>query len=111
MLFTRDRHTRQTGLLRWLPIALSTLALSLFSVAPLQAEEVAIPVGQQASGVAKPTMGMSMEMVEERFGAPERRGDAVGKPPITRWDYANFSVYFEYQTVIHAVAHKAPAAE
>jgi len=39
-----------------------------------------------------------------QFGAPKTRHDAVGKPPITRWDYDGFSVYFEYQHVVHAVA-------
>ena len=28
---------------------------------------------------------------------------AVGQPPITRWDFADYSVFFEYQHVIHAV--------
>jgi hypothetical protein len=27
----------------------------------------------------------------------------VGAPPITRWDYPNFSVFFEGDRVIHAV--------
>ncbi|MYM61860.1 hypothetical protein [Pseudomaricurvus sp. HS19] len=106
MRFVRDRHTRPS----LLPAAACALVLSLFSITPLQAEEVAVPVGQQATGVEKPTMGMSMEMVETRFGEPGNRSDAVGNPPITRWDYAGFSVYFEYKTVIHAVAHKTPPA-
>ena len=32
-------------------------------------------------------------------------GGAPKHPPITRWDYEGFSVYFEHQHVIHAVAH------
>ena len=28
----------------------------------------------------------------------------VGQPPITRWDYPHFSVFFEKDRVIHAVA-------
>ena len=28
---------------------------------------------------------------------------AVGEPPITRWEYRNMIVYFEYDRVIHAV--------
>jgi hypothetical protein len=31
-------------------------------------------------------------------------GSAVEQPPITRWDYPAFSVYFEHDRVIHAVA-------
>jgi len=44
-----------------------------------------------------------MSAVEKRFGAPTSRHPAVGQPPITRWDYPGFSVFFEYDRVIHAV--------
>jgi hypothetical protein len=59
----------------------------------------------QASSVATPARGSTMSQVETQYGAPQSKHDAVGKPPITRWDYANFSVYFENSRVIHAVAH------
>lgn len=59
----------------------------------------------QAQAIAdmRPLRGMSMQAVEARFGAPSQRRAAVGTPPITRWDYPEFIVYFEYQHVIHAV--------
>ena len=56
--------------------------------------------------VARPDKGQTMQAVEAKFGAPQVRHDAVGKPPITRWDYPGFSVFFEHQRVIHAVAIK-----
>ena len=56
------------------------------------------------SQVARPTRGVTMAVVEAKFGAPQERHAAVGTPPITRWDYAGFSVYFERERVIHAVA-------
>ena len=35
---------------------------------------------------------------------------ALGNPPITRWDYPQFSVYFENDRVLHTVlARSAPA--
>lgn len=55
--------------------------------------------------VAHPHRGQTMHQVEQRFGAPEKRYPTVGRPPITRWDYLNFSVYFEYTRVVHAVVH------
>lgn len=55
---------------------------------------------------ARPRAGMSMTAVESTFGAPAERHGAVGQPPITRWDYAGFSVYFEHDRVIHAVARR-----
>ncbi len=51
-----------------------------------------------------PQRGMTMDMVENRFGTPESRKLPVGEPPITRWIYAGFRVYFEHQYVIHSVA-------
>ena len=55
------------------------------------------------SGVDTPKRGITMTQVEAKFGAPATKHDAVGAPPITRWDYANFSVFFEHDRVIHAV--------
>jgi hypothetical protein len=52
----------------------------------------------------RPTRGMTMNRVESRFGAPERRIAAVGEPPISRWEYPGFIVYFEYDKVLHSVA-------
>jgi len=42
--------------------------------------------------------------VEKQFGPPTTRHPTVGKPPITRWDYPNFSVFFEGDRVIDSVA-------
>jgi hypothetical protein len=64
--------------------------------------EVAAP-----AAVAGPARGSSMATVEAHFGAPITRHDAVGQPPITRWDYAGFSVFFEHDRVIHAVTARA----
>ena len=56
------------------------------------------------STVDKPRRGSSMSQVEAKFGAPVTKHDAVGAPPITRWDYAGFSVFFEHDRVIDSVA-------
>jgi len=50
-----------------------------------------------------------MAQVEAQFGAPTQRYAAVGQPPITRWVYPTFVVFFEYQHVVHAVAQHAAA--
>ena len=57
------------------------------------------------SAIARPDRGTTMREVKAKFGAPERQLPAVGKPPITRWDYPSFSVFFEYNRVVHAVVH------
>lgn len=55
------------------------------------------------SPVARPARGSTMAAVERKFGAPVARHPTVGAPPITRWDYAGFAVFFEGDRVIHAV--------
>jgi hypothetical protein len=52
----------------------------------------------------KPTRGMSQASVEANYGAPQSAREAIGDPPITRWEYASFVVFFEYDKVIHAVS-------
>lgn len=59
---------------------------------------------------ARPARGMSMERVVSRFGEPTSRQSAVGDPPITRWDYPGYSVYFEHNLVLHSVERRALAA-
>jgi hypothetical protein len=84
-----------------------SLALLLALVAmPLAAETVLVgdQVQIRAATVDVPQRGALMSAVETRFGAPRTRHAAIGQPPITRWDYDRFSVYFEYQHVIHTVA-------
>jgi hypothetical protein len=91
------RHARIAPVL-----ALGLLALP---VAALHAETVV--VGDQVqvapSPVARPARGSTMTSVEAKFGAPQNRHPTVGTPPITRWDYAGFSVFFEGERVIDAV--------
>ena len=85
-----------------LPLALTA---ALFTAAPLQADTLPIPLGQQAAGqqVNLPQRGTSTSQVQRQHGEPVTRHTAVGQPPITRWDYPGFSVYFEYDHVVHSV--------
>ncbi len=76
------------------------------------AEEVnvpPVPVGQQGNEYAsepRPKSGMSMDQVSNQFGAPGQKVAAVGEPPITRWVYDHYTVYFEHDHVIHSVLHR-----
>lgn len=51
-----------------------------------------------------PHRGMTMERVRQSFGAPAKTVAAVGNPPISRWIYDGFVVYFENNHVIHSLA-------
>ncbi len=86
----------------------AVLAISLLSISvgPVFADTLSVPEAPKESfSITLPGRGMSMAQVEERFGAPEEKKDAVGTPPITTWVYEKFSVYFEDRYVIHAVFH------
>jgi hypothetical protein len=82
-------------------IAIALLTLSIAS----HAESIKIPVGQQSQQqqIVKPALGMSMDVVKQQFGNPVTQSPARGEPPITRWEYNQFVVYFESEVVIHSV--------
>ena len=70
----------------------------------LEAIEAAPP--NSGSGVMRPSSGTSMTQVKAKYGEPETVKDAVGEPPITRWVYPDYTVYFEYDRVIEVVVHR-----
>ena len=57
----------------------------------------------RAALTERPKRGMSMDTVASNWGQPTEKNTAIGEPPISRWEYSTFIVYFEYQNVIHAV--------
>ena len=81
------------------------LLLSFGAVGVACADTVVIDdqVMVRDSAIARPARGSTMTSVEAKFGAPTTRHPTVGAPPITRWDYAGFAVFFEKDRVIHAV--------
>ena len=83
----------------WFLPALAALAVS----GPVLADELTMTPAPEASA-ERPSRGMSMDKVEAKYGAPARRVPAVGAPPISRWEYPGFVVYFENNLVVHAVA-------
>lgn len=100
--------------------ALLLLAVCLAAPAAFAASGTAAS-SQQAASSAYPTRDMTMQQVLARFGAPEQKmapvpSTAQGplKPPIVRWVYAHFTVYFERNLVIHTVLthpREAPVPE
>lgn len=63
-------------------------------------------IGVAPSDIATPVHGSNMNAVIQRYGEPQNRMPAVGEPPITRWVYSDFTVFFEHQHVIHSVVHR-----
>ena len=60
----------------------------------------------QVSAQERPKRGMSMKVVESTWGQAIAKRNAIGEPPITRWVYSGFVVFFEYDRVIHAVVKR-----
>ena len=79
------------------------------AAAPAPAETAQpAPAPAMTGTIQVPVRGMDMANVEHIFGTPLQKQDAVGKPPITRWVYADYVVYFEYNKVLHTVMKAAP---
>jgi len=93
-------------------MARMSLALMLFGIIVfaggerLQADVLLIEEVRQAERMELPQNGASMAEVRSKYGEPATAAPAVGDPPITRWDYDRWSVYFEHDLVLFTVLHK-----
>jgi len=90
--------------------------VSVASAQTVREDVLLIERVKMAHGITLPARGTLMSQVESQFGAPSVKHPAVGggsavQPPITRWDYPTFSVYFENNHVVNAVVRKASALE
>lgn len=81
----------------------STVALLLAFGGIANADTLNTDGMKASSDDGRPTRGMTQQRVESKYGSPASVQAAVGEPPITRWEYSNFVVYFEYDKVIHSV--------
>ncbi len=84
------------------------LTLGASSVA---ADTLEVPAEQSVSEERElitmevPAKGMSTGQVTRKFGEPLEVIIPVGEPPISRWLYEDYTVYFEGDFVIHTVIH------
>ncbi len=85
---------------------LSAIALLAAFGAMTSAETVNMSGATAASDDGRPSRGMTQASVESRYGSPISVEAPVGEPPITRWVYSDFVVFFEYDRVIHAVVKR-----
>ncbi|WP_275097547.1 hypothetical protein [Sedimenticola hydrogenitrophicus] len=94
------------------PISTLLLVAALSSVTPLASADVLLldaieqAPANSSEGLVRPRAGQTMDAVRARFGEPEKELPWVGEPPITRWVYADFTVYFENEYVINTVVHR-----
>lgn len=73
---------------------------------PALADTLVIDAVQATAPGDRPDKGQNMASVESRYGKPAEVVPAVGQPPITRWVYDGFTVYFEGDKVLHSVVHR-----
>ena len=98
---TRGVSMKKTTILTW-------VFFTMFGLTPLAwADVLDMPQpSEPARAPSVPGRGMTMQQVEARFGAPQEKIPAVGDPPITRWVYGNYTVYFERDIVLDSVIHR-----
>ena len=84
---------------------LSALFVGIVHADTLLLETIENAPPNSLSALPRPTLGMTKVAVEGHYGAPELRIPAVGDPPISRWVYDPYTVYFEREHVIRSVVH------
>lgn len=87
---------------------LSTILTLLLSLAMLPAtvcaDTLLIPdVDTSENRPDFPQNGLSQSTVRQQYGEPLKQHPPIGEPPITRWDYQDYTVFFENNLVITAV--------
>lgn len=92
------------------PKLCALLAVFILAVSPLLAESILIPLGRQGAEIDQPLpqRGELKETVRSRFGVPLSQRGPIGTPPISRWEYEDFFVVFEYEHVVDAVRKHRP---
>ncbi len=91
----------------------SILSLAAFSISAdtLLIDAINKAPPNDPSGLPRPTNGQTMKMVLAKFGQPKEKLAPVGTPPITRWVYDKFTVYFERKLVVNSAVHLGPEAQ
>jgi hypothetical protein len=84
---------------------MSLLTLLLISSGPALADVLLVDSIQSAPQIQTPRNGLTMSQVRQQYGNPTAEMPAVGDPPISRWEYNGFSVFFEHDLALHSVIH------
>lgn len=91
--------------------ALLAFTLGILLTGPAAADVLLMENIESSSAVDTPRSGMNMDSVRAKYGNPVQEYPTVStsggplQPPITRWDYTGYSVFFENDVVVHSVVH------
>jgi hypothetical protein len=93
---------------------LFVFAAALAAPWSVHADVLLIERTEQAQRAALPSQGQTMAQVEASHGVPIEKlppvaGNKPAHPPITRWRYRDYTVYFEHQRVISTVLNPTTA--
>ena len=92
-------------------LALIALSFALLASSPASADVLLIDSIESAPAIQTPSQGQTMADVRSQFGDPATEHPTVStdggpyQPPITRWDFENYSVFFEHDVVVRSVVH------
>ena len=84
----------------------SLLTLLLINSGPALADVLLVDSIQSAPQIQAPRNGLTMSQIRQQFGTPASEIPAVGDPPISRWEYNGYSVFFENDLALHTVIHQ-----
>ncbi len=87
-------------------LALLSVGISINATADTLQMPGESPQMGQSQEMEMPVRGMHKDQVRAKFGQPKEILPPVGDPPITRWVYDGYTVYFEYSYVIQSVANR-----
>ena len=75
------------------------------NTAVTQIETLTLPLGTQTldSDLRLPQRGETKRQVLKTMGEPQEKYAVIGDPPISRWVYADFVLYFEKNLLLHSV--------
>lgn len=90
---------------------IASCVVGMLIATPTLADTLLLERVERTNSATMPSRGSTMDTVRSQFGEPEKAFAAVGQPPITRWEYAAFLVYFEHDHVINTVMRKSGPQE
>ncbi|MBV1874608.1 MAG: hypothetical protein KUG80_07495 [Gammaproteobacteria bacterium] len=88
-------------------VAALMLLISSISLNCFAGETGVVSPSQKTSAVAhvsKPESGQTKDQVVQKYGMPLSKAAEIGSPPISKWHYPTYTVYFEFNRVIHTVS-------
>ena len=99
-----------------LMLMMATAVMFSASMAPARADTLLVDRARMNMSMEHSMHGMSMAMVEQRWGAPQQKLEPRGGqkpqwPLIQRWVYPQYTVYFAHGHVVDVVLNHASPEE